>query len=398
MRRRTPAVAAIAAAVLATVGTSVITAHPSYAATGCRVGYTVTNQWPGGFGASVTITNLGDQVNGWTLAWSFTAGQTVTQYWSTALTQSGGQVSAKNVDYNATIATNASTSFGFNGSWNNSTNPVPASFTLNGVACTGTVSTSPTPTRSASPSASPSRSASPSPSPSRTTSPSPSSSSGTPGVPSDAVWSGTGQWDTWTNNGYTLYNDVWGGGAGPQTIWARSGTNWGVIANHPMTSGVKSYPHTVKGSVGRTVSSLATLTSSFNVTVPTSGNYETAYDIWANNNAYEVMLWMNWNGAVGPIADSYDSNGAVPAFRNVSLGGHTWNIYRGSNGANAVYSFLRTGNTSSATVDVLAIMNWLKTQGWWGDVTVGEAQFGFEISGTNGSAAFTDNSFSISWS
>ncbi|WP_084557639.1 cellulose binding domain-containing protein [Hamadaea tsunoensis] len=397
MRRGISATIACAAAVLAATGAGVLAEVPSYAAAGCSVTYTVTNQWPGGFGASVTVKNLGDALNGWTLVWSFGAGQTVTQYWSTALTQSGSQVTAKNVDYNGSLATNASTQFGFNGAWSAS-NPVPTAFTLNGVACTGGVTTSPSATRSASPSASASRSASPSASPSRSASASPSTSTGTPGVPSDAVWSASGQWDTWTNGGYTLYNDVWGGGAGSQTIWARTGTNWGVVANHPMTSGVKSYPHTVKGSIGRTVSSLSTLTSSFNVSVPSSGNYETAYDIWANSNAYEVMLWMNWNGAVGPIADSYDSNGAVPAFRNVTLGGHTWNIYRGSNGSNAVYSFLRTSDTNSGTVDVLAIANWLKTQGWWGDVTMGEAQFGFEISGTNGTSAFTDNSFGISWS
>jgi hypothetical protein len=165
-----------------------------------------------------------------------------------------------------------------------------------------------------------------------------------------------------------------------------------------MTSGVKSYPHTVRGSVNRSVSSLGSLTSSFNVSVPGSGNYATAYDIWANNFAYEVMLWMNWNGAVGPIAEQYDANGAVPAFRNVSVGGQTWNVYRGSNGANAVFSFLRTGNTNSGTVDIRAIANWLRTQGWWADVTIGECQFGFEISGTNGAAGFTDNSFAISWS
>jgi hypothetical protein len=162
-----------------------------------------------------------------------------------------------------------------------------------------------------------------------------------------------------------------------------------------MTSGVKSYPHTVRGSLNRTVSSIGSLTSSFNVSVPGSGNYATTYDIWANNWAYEVMLWMNWNGAVGPIAEQYDANGAVPAFRNLSLGGHTWNVYRGSNGANAVFSFLRTGNTNTGTVDIRAILNWLRTQGWWGDVNVGEVQFGFEISGANGSAAFTDNSFSM---
>lgn len=385
MRRRTSAIAAVAAATMAALGTAVVTELPSFAASGCTVTYTVVNQWPGGFGADVTVRNLGDAINGWNLVWSYTGGQTVTQYWNAAITQSGSTVTAVNAGYNGSIPTNGTANFGFNGSWTSS-NPAPASFRLNGVTCTGTVSNSPAPTRSASAS------------PSRSVSPSPSRTSGTPGVPSDAVWVASGQWDNWVSSGYTVYNNIWGSGAGSQTIWARTPTNWGVIANHPMTSGVKSYPHTVKGSVNRTVSSLGSLTSSFNVSVPGSGNYSTTYDIWANNWAYEVMLWMNYNGAVGPIAEQYDQNGAVPAFRNVSLGGHTWNIYRGSNGANAVFSFLRTSNTNSGTVDVRAIMNWLRTQGWWGDVTIGEAQFGFEISGTNGSSAFTDNSFSISWS
>lgn len=381
MQRRNSAVlAAGTAAILATVGAAVATALPASAAAGCTVGYAVSSQWPGGFGANVTIQNLGDPVTSWTLVWSYSAGQQVTQAWNATVTQSGSQVTAKSVSYNGSLATNASTSFGFNGSFT-STNPVPSSFTLNGVTCTGGVSGSPTPTPSRS-------SASPIPS---------SSASSTNGVPPDAAWSGTGAWDSWTNNGYTVINDIWGSGAGPQTIWARTGTNWGVIANHPMTSGVKSYPHTGK-TLNRTVSSLTTLTSSFNVSVPSSGNYESTYDIWANNNAYEVMIWMNQNGAVGPIAESYDANGAVPAFRNVSLGGHTWNIYRGSNGSNAVYSFLRTSNTNSGTVDVRAIMNWLRTQGWWADVTIGDVQFGFELSGTSGTSSFTDNSFSISYS
>ena len=379
-----------AVAAMAAVGAGVVTALPAYAATGCRVTYAVGSSWPGGFGANVTVTNLGDAVSSWTLVWSYTAGQTVTQYWNSTITQSGSTVTARNVGYNGSIATNASQSFGFNGSWNNSSNPAPASFTMNGTTCSGTVtgSTAPTPTRTTA-----------SPTPSRTTaSPTPTRTTA-PGVPADAVWVASGQWDTWTSNGFTVYNDVWGAVSGStQTIWARTPTNWGVIANHPMTSGVKSYPHTVKGSTNRTLSSLASMTSSFNVSVPSSGNYSTAYDIWANNNAYEVMLWMNWNGAVGPIAESYDANGAVPNFRNVSIGGHTWNVYRGSNGANAVFSFLRVGNTNSGTVDIRAIGNWLRTQGWWGDVTMGEAQFGFEISGTNGSSAFTDNSFSINWS
>ena len=376
MGRRTPALVAGMVAALTAIAAGVVTAQPAAAATGCRVTYAVSSQWPGGFGANVTITNLGDPVTSWTLVWSYSAGQQVTQYWNTTVTQSGSQVTARNVGYNGSIATNGTASFGFNASWTSS-NPAPTAFTLNGTACTGTVSGTPGTT------------------PPPTTRPPTTPPPGTPGVPSDAVWVASGQWDTWTNNGFTVYNNIWGSGAGSQTIWARSGTNWGVIANHPMTSGVKSYPHTVRGSLNRTLSSLSTLSSSFNVSVPGSGNYATAYDIWANNWSYEVMLWMNQNGAVGPIAESYDANGAVPNFRNVSVGGHTWNVYRGSNGANAVFSFLRTSNTNSGTVDVRSMLNWLRTQGWWGDVTVGEVQFGFEISGTNGSAAFTDNSFAI---
>src|SRR5262245_52453876 len=84
------------------------------AAAGCRITYTVSSQWQGGFGASVGVTNLGDPITSWTLKWSFTAGQTVTQAWNTTLTQSGSSVTAVNVSYNGALATNASTSFGFN--------------------------------------------------------------------------------------------------------------------------------------------------------------------------------------------------------------------------------------------------------------------------------------------
>jgi hypothetical protein len=139
---------ATAAIVAATVAVATVTATTpaQAAAAGCRVAYTVSSQWGGGFGANVAVTNIGDPLNGWTLRWSFAAGQTVTQAWNATVTQSGGAVTAVNVSYNAAIATNATVSFGFNGSWNNATNPVPASFTLNGVACTGgTVSTTAAP-------------------------------------------------------------------------------------------------------------------------------------------------------------------------------------------------------------------------------------------------------------
>jgi hypothetical protein len=135
-------VALVSAGVLALASATVVVALPAgAAAAGCSVNYTVSSQWQGGFGASVSITNLGDALTGWTLTWSFGAGQTVTQAWNTSLTQSGSAVTAKNVGYNGSVPTNGTVSFGFNGSWTGS-NPAPASFAVNGVACTG--STAPT--------------------------------------------------------------------------------------------------------------------------------------------------------------------------------------------------------------------------------------------------------------
>jgi hypothetical protein len=101
----------------------------------CSVQYAITNQWPGGFGTSVTITNTGSTaINGWTLTWSFANGQTITQLWSGSYTQSGSAVSVTNVSYNGTIAPGGTTNFGFNGSWNGS-NAAPTSFVLNGQTC-----------------------------------------------------------------------------------------------------------------------------------------------------------------------------------------------------------------------------------------------------------------------
>ncbi|GAA1806214.1 hypothetical protein GCM10009682_30140 [Luedemannella flava] len=130
---------------LALAAGAVVVTTAAEAAAGCRVTYAVSSSWPGGFGANVTITNLGDPVTSWRLTWSFGAGQTITQLWNGTHTQSGSQVTVTNVSYNGTIATGASTGFGFNGAWNGA-NPVPTNFALNGTACTGSVTTTGAPT------------------------------------------------------------------------------------------------------------------------------------------------------------------------------------------------------------------------------------------------------------
>lgn len=135
----------VVGAVVALLVAGLMVAGNAQAAAGCQVAYTVPSQWQGGFTADVKVTNLGDAVNGWSLTWTFPSGQRVTQAWNATVTSSGDQVTAKNVSYNAAIATNATISFGFNGSWTGG-NTVPAMFALNGVTCTGRVGETPTPT------------------------------------------------------------------------------------------------------------------------------------------------------------------------------------------------------------------------------------------------------------
>ena len=139
--------------------------------------------------------------------------------------------------------------------------------------------------------------------------------------------------------------------------------------------------------INKSITSLGSLSSSYNVTVPSSGAYNTSYDIWDTDYDYEIMLWVNYNGAVGPIGTSQGS---------VTLGGHTWNVYKGNNGANEVFSFLRTSDSNSGTVDILPILKWIKdTKGWMGNETIGDVQFGFEITSSSGGLDFRTNNLTV---
>lgn len=151
---------------------------------------------------------------------------------------------------------------------------------------------------------------------------------------------------------------------------------------------MKSYPN-VSRELSIDVDDLASCISSFSVTRPGSGAYCSAYDIWYDDHAYEVMLWMNKTGAVGPIG-SYQTNQTV--------GGHNWDIYKGSNGWNQVFSFVRTSNTNSGTVDIKAITDWIRAKGWFGNVNLHKIEFGFEITSSAGGKDFSCNSYSLSYS
>jgi endoglucanase len=143
-RRNLVMVGAVGA--LTVAASAAVPAPDAQAATGCAVTYTA-NTWAGGFTANVTIRNLGDAVDGWTLGFTFPdANQRVGQGWSATYSQTGAAVTARSMSWNGALATGASTSIGFNGTWTGS-NPPPTAFTLNGTPCTGaTTPTTPAPT------------------------------------------------------------------------------------------------------------------------------------------------------------------------------------------------------------------------------------------------------------
>jgi cellulase/cellobiase CelA1 len=79
----------------------------------------------------VTVANNSTSaISGWTVKWTFTSGETISQIWNATATTSGSTVTAKNVSYNGSIPANGNTNFGFLGGGG-----APAS-SVSGISCT----------------------------------------------------------------------------------------------------------------------------------------------------------------------------------------------------------------------------------------------------------------------
>jgi len=101
------------------------------------VHYAISNSWPGGFGASITLTNkAATAVNGWTLTFTWpAAGEGVQSGWNGTWTQSGQTVTVVATSWDATIGANGGTvSLGFNGI-DTGQDPAPAAFYINIAVC-----------------------------------------------------------------------------------------------------------------------------------------------------------------------------------------------------------------------------------------------------------------------
>lgn len=133
-RRLRRAVAALLSAAFAVFGLSSI---PAQAATvQCKVTYTDQSDWGSGFTASVVIQNLGSAWTNWSLGYSYSGSQTLTNGWSGNWTQSGTNVTVTNASWNGSVATNGSVTIGANFNYSG-TNTNPTVFSINGTVCGG---------------------------------------------------------------------------------------------------------------------------------------------------------------------------------------------------------------------------------------------------------------------
>src|SRR6185369_8690032 len=109
------------------------------------------------------------------------------------------------------------------------------------------------------------------------------------------------------------------------------------------------------------VASISSATSSINYQFVSGATYDAAYDIWLDPtpkkdgvNQQEIMIWFNRQGSIQPI-------GSVVG--NATIGGRNWEVWRGSNGSNAVISYVAPSPIASWSFSVLDFLNDVKSRG-----------------------------------
>jgi Glycosyl hydrolase family 12/Ricin-type beta-trefoil lectin domain len=137
------------------------------------------------------------------------------------------------------------------------------------------------------------------------------------------------------------------------------------------------------------------VTTSWTTSQTHAGAYDVAYDIWYNQspttsgqpNAEEMMIWLNDNGGVEPA-------GSVVA-SNVTLGGHTYNIWEDQMSTWKDVSYVMTsGTTSVSNLDVGILAADSVSRGYMTDSDyLIDLEAGFEL--WQGGAGLTTDSYSV---
>ncbi|WAU82935.1 cellulose binding domain-containing protein [Streptomyces sp. Qhu-G9] len=171
---------------------------------------------------------------------------------------------------------------------------------------------------------------------------------------------------------YVVQNNRWGTNE-PQCVTA---TDAGFRVSRadgsvPTNGAPKSYPslfngcHYTKCSPGTALpaqlSSISSAPSSISYGYVGDAVYNASYDIWLDPaprtdgvNRTEIMIWFNKVGPIQPIGTQVGT---------ATVGGRTWQVWSGSNGANDVLSFVAPSAIGSWSFDVMDFVRQAVTRG-----------------------------------
>ena len=109
------------------------------------------------------------------------------------------------------------------------------------------------------------------------------------------------------------------------------------------------------------VSSISSANSSISYNYVSGATYNASYDIWLDPtpkrdgvSAMEIMIWFNRQGSIQPIGSAVGS---------ATIGGRSWQVWQGSNGANNVISYVAPSAITSWNFSVLDFINDVKNRG-----------------------------------
>lgn len=187
---------------------------------------------------------------------------------------------------------------------------------------------------------------------------------------------------TWSSGGYALNNNTGAlvGGACSATGHTRPPT--GRVGRPPEHQRDQGIPHSTKWS-GKRISAFGTLSSNYSVTARPAETRSPA------------------RTTCGPATTATRSCCGLTSAARSDRSAAARHSLRGRphldrlGGSNHVCPFIRTSDSSSGTVDIKAICNWTKSWGWFGDVTIGNVQFGYGITSSTGGKNLVTNDLNI---
>ncbi|HCA85947.1 MAG TPA: glycosyl hydrolase family 5 [Streptomyces sp.] len=197
------------------------------------------------------------------------------------------------------------------------------------------------------------------------------------------------QYGTATIQGqYVVQNNRWGTSSTQCVNVTGNGFTVAQADGSVSTSGPpKSYPSVYNGchytncspgtKLPAQLSNVSSAPSSISYSYVSNAVYNASYDIWLDPspktdgvNQTEIMIWFNRVGPIQPIGSQVGT---------ASVGGRSWEVWTGSNGANDVISFVAPSAIASWSFDVMdfvdeTVRRGMATNSWY----LTSVQAGFE--------------------